>query len=122
MKKCTRCQQEKPDTEFYRDSGRRCKECHRKDVGRKRRAYLDRNRQVVAVHLSRHPCADCGESDPVVLEFDHVRGTKVASVARLMLGGKQARLETEMAKCEVVCANCHRRRTANRAGWWKATR
>jgi hypothetical protein len=59
------------------------------------------------------PCADCGvRYPPHQLEFDHVRGTKVADVSRLAtrpVGVK--RLLEEIAKCEVVCANCHRLRT-----------
>lgn len=76
----------------------------------------DRNRTLLLAYLLDHPCIDCGEPDPVVLEFDHVRGTKAANVSMLVFGLK--RWETileEIAKCEVVCANCHRRRTARRA-------
>lgn len=64
------------------------------------------------MYLCNHPCVDCGESDPVVLEFDHVRGEKVANVANLISGaGKFQRLMDEIAKCDVRCANCHRRKT-----------
>ena len=66
---------------------------------------------------SAHPCTDCGETDLRVLDFDHV-GKKTANVSELVTRGKPlAMLEAEIASCEVVCANCHRRRTARRAGW-----
>jgi hypothetical protein len=63
----------------------------------------------------------------VVLEFDHV-GEKRSTVAALVgTGASPARLDEEMLRCEVVCVNCHRRRTAERAGhrrslarWWEA--
>jgi hypothetical protein len=60
--------------------------------------------------LKREGCVDCGESDPVVLDFDHVFGKKTAKVTGL-LGSGQGRLINEAAKCEVRCANCHRRAT-----------
>jgi len=63
-------------------------------------------------YKSTHPCVDCGESDPIVLDFDHVRDQKVAAVGRLVgSGAKLQRIVDEIAKCEVRCANCHRRVT-----------
>ncbi len=58
-------------------------------------------------------CPDCGGNfPPVLMDFDHVRGTKRGIISRLS-GGRmaKAKLLEEVAKCEVVCANCHRRRT-----------
>jgi hypothetical protein len=67
--------------------------------------------------LCGRPCTDCGADDPVVLEFDHV-GRKRTDVATLVRRGvRLPRLAAEVEACEVVCANCHRRRTARRAGW-----
>jgi 5-methylcytosine-specific restriction endonuclease McrA len=63
-----------------------------------------------------HPCSDCGERDPVVLEFDHVRDKRFSIGAEIARQPWQALLD-EMAKCDVVCANCHRRRTARRGGF-----
>ena len=58
---------------------------------------------------------DCGESDPEVLEFDHVRGVKTANVSAFIRGGYSlAKLQAEVALCEVRCANCHRRITRRR--------
>jgi hypothetical protein len=78
--------------------------------------YIDR----LLDYLSSHPCVDCGESDPIVLEFDHVRGEKaynVSVMARLMLSW--GKVSGEIAKCKVRCANCHRRKTAERAGSYR---
>jgi hypothetical protein len=58
-------------------------------------------------------CADCGgHFPPFMMDFDHVRGEKTADISRLRgTRASRARLQAELAKCEVVCANCHRRRT-----------
>jgi hypothetical protein len=78
-------------------------------------------RAVVMEYLNDHPCADCGERDVVVLEFDHVRGKRIG-ISRLMLSGGSIRvLMEEIAKCDVVCANCHRRRTYMRSGSYRLT-
>lgn len=67
----------------------------------------------VREYLQRHPCIDCGESDVRVLEFDHVRGNKVANISDMVSSNRVGfrRLEDEIAKCVVRCANCHRRKT-----------
>jgi hypothetical protein len=73
--------------------------------------------EYVLQALRDSTCADCGQRDPIVLEFDHV-GEKQCEIATLVRRGVTlARLAAEMSRCEVVCANCHRRRTAMRAGW-----
>ena len=63
-------------------------------------------------YLVEHPCVDCGERDILVLEFDHVRGAKRDNVTRLARGGwALATVRLEVEKCDVRCANCHRRKT-----------
>lgn len=74
------------------------------------------NKKLVVEYLQAHPCQDCGESDIVVLEFDHVNDDKDNSVAVGMFRWGASRLQAEIEKCEVVCANCHKRRTDRRAG------
>ena len=71
-----------------------------------------RNRQIILTHLLDNPCVDCGEDDVIVLEFDHVRGEKLFPVSR-SIGRKisEKKLRDEIDKCEVRCANCHRRKT-----------
>lgn len=62
------------------------------------------------------PCADCGERYPsYVMDFDHVRGVKVANIAQLKVRGSAPALRAEIDKCEVVCANCHRIRSHERS-------
>ena len=60
------------------------------------------------------PCADCGGVfPPYVMDFDHVTGEKELNVSRA-LRVSVARMLAEIAKCEVVCSNCHRIRTYER--------
>ncbi len=76
-----------------------------------------RNVRLVYEYVVAHPCVDCGESDPVVLEFDHVVGEKRYNVADLVRSGRNWQyICKEIEKCEVRCANCHRRATAKRNG------
>lgn len=62
--------------------------------------------------LKDGPCVDCGIRYPYyVMQFDHVKGVKKFDIGR---GGVNRRLEVlmeEIAKCELVCANCHAVRT-----------
>jgi hypothetical protein len=69
----------------------------------------------VEQYKREHPCVDCGEGDPIVLDFDHVRGVKRFSVANAARGKHaMSTVIEEIAKCEVRCANCHRRVTHKR--------
>jgi hypothetical protein len=71
----------------------------------------------VLAYLRARPCVDCGERDPVVLEFDHL-GAKRSEISTLVRRGvRHAVLGAEIAGCDVVCASCHRRRTARRGRW-----
>lgn len=75
-------------------------------------------RAYVISYLDEHPCVDCGESDRMVLEFDHIRGVKLANISSFVKGGNTiAALQKEIDKCDVRCANCHTRVTRQRAGW-----
>ena len=75
------------------------------------------NRVRVYTYLAEHPCADCGEADPVVLEFDHVSGEKYHEVGNMVGGGfTWEAIEREISKCVVRCVNCHRRKTAREQG------
>jgi hypothetical protein len=74
-------------------------------------------------YLRGRACSTCGIDDPVVLEFHHVsvRGSKCAPVSVLVTHGYTWRkVQAEIAKCEVLCANCHRKRTAAERGHYRA--
>jgi hypothetical protein len=81
------------------------------------REYLRRNyeeRKAYVQQAKNVPCADCGESYPFyVMDFDHLED-KVANINRIRWTKGLDKIKAEIAKCEVVCANCHRIRTYNR--------
>lgn len=137
-KYCSKCNTTKPAIEFSFDKSQRdglafyCKPCLREcrrlsyhhtkpnsNAKKRKHSRYTTLREWILSYLLQHPCVDCGETDPIVLEFDHVRGVKVTEVSKLLAkvcGLKM--LEDEVAKCDVRCANCHRRMTAKRAKQW----
>lgn len=67
--------------------------------------------------LFRSCCIDCKEEDFLVLEFDHVRGSKAANISQMIKKPKTFTLSAvieELVKCDIRCGNCHRRRTRAR--------
>jgi hypothetical protein len=80
----------------------------------KRRLAVERTRFLLHF-FETHPCVGCGETNPVVLEFDHLRDKSFSTGGKLTTHKWQAILD-EIEKCEVVCANCHRIRTAKQRG------
>jgi hypothetical protein len=131
-KVCCTCRRRKPLSDFNRLSkakdGRqpRCRDCHaayhQANKARINRMIHARNRRLdfefrerLFDYLAEHPCVDCGETDLAVLEFDHVRG-KTMNMSRMVINRTSWDLGLkEIGLCEVVCANCHRRRTNMRA-------
>lgn len=84
----------------------------RKRAGR----YTARESALAVIYDAKagHPCTDCGFSYPVVcMDFDHVRGEKKFNLSSSH-GYSEATIREEIAKCELVCANCHRIRTSKR--------
>lgn len=131
MKTCPKCERVLQESSFSwrnKKAGTRqswCKDCTRiRDAksyseGRRRgskieqaRAIRKRNQDYVFAILCNSSCTDCGNTDPRVLEFDHLRD-KVFNVAQ-MQSYSLKRVQEEIDKCEVVCANCHKIRTYSR--------
>jgi hypothetical protein len=83
----------------------------------RKRAVAEERMLFLLDYFAAHPCADCGEDDPAVLEFDHLDDQEKAfEIAAALPYRAWASILAEIAKCDVVCANCHRRRTARRGG------
>jgi hypothetical protein len=128
MKNCTKCGLPKNESEFSwsirgvkRHSS--CNSCRAEE----RMDYYERNkekeleykikrqiakreiaRQSVFNYLKQHPCIDCGQADPFVLTFDHVRGTKKMNISQMVNQGYSLEaIQSEIDKCQVRCGNCH---------------
>jgi len=141
-KKCTRCDEEKPLSEFYWKNKTkgirqyRCKDCakgdgsswyeknkktHIEKVFKNNVKYRATTREYLKSYLEKHPCVDCGESDIMVLEFDHVRGEKKFNISSVIFREASLdRLDEEIKKCDIRCANCHRRKTMKQLGWFRS--
>lgn len=74
------------------------------------RETKDFHRQVILDHLSTHPCVHCSESDIRVLEFDHL-GNKRENISAMVGKRTIGEILKEIDKCQVLCCNCHRRKT-----------
>ncbi len=139
LRRCTRCTELKPEAAFAmrrRHAATRfsyCRTCasvyRRSHYERHRETYIARaaeqkratrlaNRALICMYLQTHPCVDCGETDPVVLDFDHGGSTrKEMTISRMANNRSWESVLREVRKCQVRCANCHRRRTARQFSW-----
>lgn len=95
----------------------RNREAHKTETMRRKKIYQANNRQKLWDYLLAHPCP-CGESDPVVLDFDHLDPTTKLIEISLMIDYSWKRIEEEISKCQVLCSNCHRRKTAKEQNWY----
>lgn len=136
MKFCPGCSIKKPYSEFQRNKIKNdgyqshCRKCKSRDDHKyyltnkevhyaRVKSYLNKNRLNLWNYLKKHSCIDCGETNPIVLEFDHLSNKK-ASVAWL-IGRKYSWkvIKNEIKKCKIRCANCHRIKTSQELGWYR---
>lgn len=131
MKKCSRCGKKKRGASFsIRNTGALtawCRSCKRAydhtAYVRDKSEYLMRNKRnrsrnrAFILACKTRPCLDCNQSfDPCVMDFDHVRGQKAFNLSvGAGLGKGINQIKQEIAKCDVVCSNCHRLRTKLRS-------
>jgi hypothetical protein len=140
---CAACKEVKELTEFPPSKGiahnhsrcRPCKQAYDREYHANRpTAKVARKVELQSIRIKlfsqliwdyklSHPCIDCGNSNPIVLEFDHRDGTiKEADVCKLVRGGYTSeRIMAEIEKCDVRCANCHRIRTHKQFGWFNGS-
>lgn len=137
MKHCPSCQTNKPTTDFasnqYRKDGLQtaCRQCQKKwSAARYQLTKKEHNesnirrriRNQIAVYdyLKEKSCVDCGNDNPVVLTFDHVRGKKFREVSNLVKWSYGLKtIFDEIAKCEIRCFNCHMIKDSVRRGSMK---
>jgi hypothetical protein len=83
-----------------------------------RQSARKRAQDCVMSNLKGKSCVDCGNSNPIVLQFDHVKGEKFGAVAKMVHDGYSVkRIEEEIQKCVIRCANCHAIKTYTQMGY-----
>lgn len=112
LRRCCRCEGEFELSEFSSKKDFRCKSC---DNVRSKARQAERIALVAEIKLARG-CADCGYREhPAALDFDHLPGHKKKfGIAAGCHKYSWEDVLIEIAKCDVVCANCHRVRTYER--------
>lgn len=135
-RKCSRCGITKPVSEFSKNGDRvlaRCKKCiyevRRESaikagtLGVVNKKRFRGSAKFLYFYLVDHPCVDCGETDVVLLEFDHVNGDKDKSISQMRLASLVT-IQKEIEKCEVRCRNCHKKRHSieNNTLFWQLTK
>lgn len=132
-KTCTKCLVEKPlDCFHYKCKARgtrkpRCKICsaefHKAHYQANKGAYKASRTALKSkliewfrIYKETHPCTDCGvQYQYYTMQFDHVADDKEFDVSQMLsLTTSRQRIEAEIAKCEIVCANYHTIRTHKR--------
>lgn len=109
----------------YKDpNDERARESRRKHYRDNKEQYYERNRQKTKAmrtwiqEVKSKPCMDCGVSYPYyVMDFDHRDPSiKTDFIGKVIRRGSWNLLREEVAKCDVVCSNCHRERTLGTLG------
>jgi hypothetical protein len=135
-KTCTKCGLPKDENEFgWERPGHRhaaCKPCRvdermvsyegnkEKELKYKWERQVAKREEAclyVFTYLTQHPCQECGESDPLVLTFHHVCGTKKNNVSQMVNQGYSLRaIQEEISKTIILCANCHMKEEKRKRG------
>jgi hypothetical protein len=147
MKTCSKCGITKALSDFFirnKKTGRlhaQCKQCYQQHRqlyqaqhyqkyrnnylarAKERREKLRREFQNnLTEYLADKRCELCDENDIRVLEFDHIDPTrKRFSISQgVKLGYSWKEIQKEIKRCRILCANCHKKHTANQFGWYKS--
>lgn len=116
-KYCPTCERTLPKTEFHKRGKHLmgyCKECQCAYVNLKKKEVREYLREIINSSKDR-PCQDCGHTHPpFAMDFDHrdpkEKKFNIGGVSKLYWVTEDI-LREEIAKCDVVCAMCHRYRT-----------
>jgi hypothetical protein len=141
MKRCSKCGESRSLDDFYwkdKSKGLKtswCKTCKSnwskerwasgsdKEANYESKARrVERAREYIWELFKNSKCDDCGLRDPMVFEFDHL-GDKTMDISKMISSnyGLTA-IQAEIRKCDIVCANCHKRRTSERGNHWRYAR
>ena len=144
MKICTKCQQELPISSFNLKKMNKdgtpqlqslCKSCNKiyqkehylqnkNHYANKARSW-ETNYKVkiysILMEVCKDGCIECGEKSFACLQFNHIDpSTKIDSVSSMITNSKNIEfILEEVKKCEILCANCHAKKTAKQFGWYK---
>jgi hypothetical protein len=107
MKRCSRCGQFKPESEFYKNKQTKtglnghCKSCHIIGVRDKQLTRLEyfRSRKTA--------CVKCGEDREYVIQFHHIDPTNKKFEISKGSGTSMQKITDELSKCVCLCSNCH---------------
>jgi len=135
MKICTKCKEEKSESDFsWKIKGIRrctaCKTCYgiltKKHYLLNKQLIISRNaarvkerKRKILEYLMSHPCTRCGEENPVWLEFHHLDPREKEREISNLIGFAWSTIKKEIDKCIVLCSKCHKLRTALDRGWFE---
>ena len=96
---------------------------NKEDLYKAQKRHRAKVRKNLFEYLSNKQCLDCGEDDPIVLDFDHKNRLLKFKTINKMLSGHYswASVLKEIGKCDIRCANCHRRKTYYQLGGFGKT-
>ena len=109
---CKGCGEADPAKFYASQRTRYCRKCWRAKYPQKGYA------RAIQAKLALKKCMDCpmeiNEENHYLFDLDHRVGTTKYSNVALMRTSSDARFNEEIAKCDLVCLMCHRKRTVSR--------
>ena len=144
MKTCSTCKEELPFENFsikgkgskgqtlYSSKCRECNKAYQREhykknkdsYAAKRDLWRDdyrKNTYAYLMEYAKDGCVSCGEKDFRCLQFNHIRPeTKIDSISNMVRNSRPRQMiNEELEKCEILCANCHCKVTAEQFNWYK---
>ena len=138
VKRCSKCRLDKTLNDFCRMKRSRdgynwsCRSCnssymkqyyvsqpegYREQMAYRRKMRGRGVRRFLVEYLSSHPCVKCGFNKIPALQFDHLRDKKYV-LSQMTKGYSIETVKAEIAKCRVLCANCHAMVTSEQLDWY----
>lgn len=113
---CRECNRER-SKRYYKENP----EKHREEVEKRNKKQKKIVQDFIIKYLKENPCIKCGENDLRTLQFDHRNPTDKVNDVSSLIGGRSSlkKIVDEISKCDVLCANCHSKRTSEQFNWYK---